>query len=99
MLLATSALTAILVKLVFGFERRRRVVLLNLPFLRLRAMIRLGCHTGDKAAEYRLHRIGGRLSRADSGQGLESLVQKVGYVIKNLGSTCYFVGNTLGFMG
>jgi len=42
MLFATSADTAMLVKFVFGFERRRRVVLLNLPFLRERAMLMRG---------------------------------------------------------
>ena len=36
--LATSALTAKFVKFVFGFERRRRVVFVNLPFLLERAM-------------------------------------------------------------
>lgn len=69
MLLATSALTAMLVRLVFGLERRRRVVVRfeNLPFLRL-AMLRTQVHLRHKQPAEQVANTAGWLSRTGVGR-------------------------------
>ena len=94
---ATARLTATLVSEIFGLRFvLRRVDFVNLPLVRFRAMIRLGGHVAYECAEYRLDRAGGRLSNGGITNCVHGFIEKVGYVIENLGHACDFVGDGLG---